>query len=130
MKPESSTSFNEPVNTNVSVIDAAFPGTIPVILMQNNFIQDLIKEKKKEIFILFYFYLIKRLNPKCIELTVATSLALSGNVQLASSFDRKHYFYPDLPAGYQITQHYGEKVQKEKKDNKSFMMDITKFKLL
>jgi len=37
------------------------------------------------------------------------ALALSGNVQLVSSFDRKHYFYPDLPAGYQITQHYGEK---------------------
>ncbi|RIA88294.1 B subunit of glutamyl-tRNA amidotransferase [Glomus cerebriforme] len=72
----SSTSFNEPVNTNVSVIDAAFPGTIP------------------------------RANSKCIELTVATSLALSGNVQSVSFFDRKHYFYPDLPAGYQITQHY------------------------
>ncbi|CAB4438225.1 unnamed protein product [Rhizophagus irregularis] len=72
----SSTSFNEPVNTNVSVIDAAFPGTIP------------------------------RINSKCVQLTVATSLALMGNVQPVSFFDRKHYFYPDLPAGYQITQHY------------------------
>ncbi|KAF0374333.1 glutamyl-tRNA amidotransferase chain B [Gigaspora margarita] len=72
----SSTSFNEPVNTNVSVIDAAFPGTLP------------------------------QLNTKCVELAVAASLALSGNVQLVSSFDRKQYFYPDLPPGYQITQHY------------------------
>ncbi|CAG8580123.1 17496_t:CDS:10, partial [Acaulospora morrowiae] len=72
----SSTSFNEPVNTNISVIDAAFPGTIP------------------------------RLNSKCVDLAVATSLVLSGDVQLISSFDRKQYFYPDLPAGYQITQHY------------------------
>ncbi|RIB08742.1 Aspartyl/glutamyl-tRNA amidotransferase subunit B [Gigaspora rosea] len=72
----SSASFNEPVNTNVSVIDAAFPGTLP------------------------------KLNAKCVELAVAASLALSGNVQLVSSFDRKQYFYPDLPPGYQITQHY------------------------
>ncbi|CAG8585392.1 5971_t:CDS:10, partial [Diversispora eburnea] len=56
--------------------DAAFPGVIP------------------------------KLNSKCVDLAVATSLALSGNVQLISSFDRKQYFYPDLPAGYQITQHY------------------------
>ncbi|CAG8618634.1 11220_t:CDS:10 [Funneliformis mosseae] len=95
----SSTSFNEPVNTNVSVIDAAFPGTIP------------------------------RLNPKCIDLTVATSLALSGNVQLVSSFDRKHYFYPDLPAGYQITQHYapislGGKVTVSPLDGLEYEKDI------
>ncbi|CAG8700662.1 9553_t:CDS:2, partial [Racocetra fulgida] len=75
-KIASSTSFNEPVNTNVSVIDAAFPGTLP------------------------------QLNAKCVELAVTASLALSGNVQLVSSFDRKQYFYPDLPSGYQITQHY------------------------
>ncbi|CAJ0845262.1 16023_t:CDS:10 [Entrophospora sp. SA101] len=72
----SSTLFNEPVNTNISLIDAAFPGTIP------------------------------RLNSKCVDHAIATSLSLSGNIQLVSFFDRKHYFYPDLPAGYQITQHY------------------------
>ncbi|CAG8679393.1 29338_t:CDS:10, partial [Racocetra persica] len=47
-----------------------------------------------------------QLNAKCVELAVTASLALSGNVQLVSSFDRKQYFYPDLPSGYQITQHY------------------------
>ncbi|KAG9303732.1 hypothetical protein G9A89_018629 [Geosiphon pyriformis] len=72
----SSTSFNQPINTNVSLFDAAFPGTIP------------------------------RLNAKCVELAVSTSIALSCKVQPISSFDRKHYFYPDQPAGYQITQHY------------------------
>ncbi|TPX58581.1 hypothetical protein PhCBS80983_g03015 [Powellomyces hirtus] len=61
-------------NTNVSTIDAAFPGTLP------------------------------RLNGACVRLGVTTALALSSTVQLRSSFDRKHYFYGDLPQGYQITQ--------------------------
>lgn len=47
------------------------------------------------------------LNPKCVELAVRTALALNSKVQPHSAFDRKHYFYPDLPAGYQITQRYG-----------------------
>ncbi|KZT71565.1 Glutamyl-tRNA amidotransferase B subunit [Daedalea quercina L-15889] len=68
--------YNLPSNTSVSVFDAAFPGTLP------------------------------RLNPKCVELGVRTALALEANVQRRSAFDRKHYFYADLPAGYQITQHY------------------------
>ncbi|KAJ3160637.1 hypothetical protein HDU86_000396 [Geranomyces michiganensis] len=61
-------------NTRVSPIDAAFPGTLPL------------------------------LNPRCVRLAVATALALSANVRLRSSFDRKHYFYGDSPQGYQITQ--------------------------
>ncbi|KAG0191576.1 hypothetical protein DFQ28_011552 [Apophysomyces sp. BC1034] len=68
------TSFNDQVNTKVSVIDAAFPGVQP------------------------------RLNEHCVELAVKTALALNGTVQSRSTFDRKHYFYPDLPQGYQITQ--------------------------
>jgi len=47
------------------------------------------------------------LNPKCVELALRTALALNAEVQPHSSFDRKHYFYADLPAGYQITQNYG-----------------------
>ncbi|KAF9984931.1 hypothetical protein BGZ65_012204 [Modicella reniformis] len=43
---------------------------------------------------------------ECVELAVKTSLALDAHVYPISSFDRKHYFYPDLPQGYQITQHY------------------------
>ncbi|KAF1806279.1 GatB/GatE catalytic domain-containing protein [Mucor lusitanicus] len=71
---DSSTSYNDQVNTHVSTIDAAFPGVQP------------------------------RLNKKAVEMAVKTALALQGQVQHRSTFDRKHYFYPDLPQGYQITQ--------------------------
>ncbi|KAH7101254.1 GatB/GatE catalytic domain-containing protein [Auriculariales sp. MPI-PUGE-AT-0066] len=63
-------------NTHVSLFDAAFPGTLPV------------------------------LNPQCVEAAVRAAVALDADVQPKSTFDRKHYFYPDLPAGYQITQKY------------------------
>ncbi|KAL1130890.1 hypothetical protein AAG570_012131, partial [Ranatra chinensis] len=70
----SPTSFGSAPNSNVSLFDAAIPGTLPV------------------------------LNKKCIEAGVITALALSCRVNPLSTFDRKHYFYADLPAGYQITQ--------------------------
>ncbi|KAI0331302.1 Glutamyl-tRNA amidotransferase B subunit [Cubamyces sp. BRFM 1775] len=63
-------------NTHVVAFDAAFPGTLP------------------------------RLNPICVELGVRTAIALNAEVQHRSAFDRKHYFYADLPSGYQITQQY------------------------
>jgi len=66
--------FNSPVNTNVSYFDASIPGTLPV------------------------------LNRRCVEAGVLTSLALGCTINHTSFFDRKHYFYADLPAGYQITQ--------------------------
>ncbi|KAJ8472672.1 hypothetical protein ONZ51_g8362 [Trametes cubensis] len=47
-----------------------------------------------------------RLNPICVELGVRTAIALNADVQQRSAFDRKHYFYADLPSGYQITQQY------------------------
>ncbi|KAF9435426.1 hypothetical protein BGZ76_006315 [Entomortierella beljakovae] len=68
--------FNAPANTNVSLVDAAYPGTLP------------------------------QLSRECVEHAVRTSLALGSHVYPVSAFDRKHYFYPDLPQGYQITQHY------------------------
>jgi aspartyl-tRNA(Asn)/glutamyl-tRNA(Gln) amidotransferase subunit B len=46
------------------------------------------------------------LNGKCVELALRSVLALQGEVQPYFSFDRKHYVYPDLPAGYQITQKF------------------------
>ncbi|GJQ82714.1 hypothetical protein Trydic_g19724 [Trypoxylus dichotomus] len=70
----SSTEFNSPVNTNVSLFDSAIPGTLPV------------------------------LNKRCVEAGVRTALALNCRINPVSYFDRKHYFYADLPAGYQITQ--------------------------
>ena len=66
--------FNSAVNTNVSYFDASVPGTLPV------------------------------LNRRCVEAAVETALALQSDISLTSYFDRKHYFYSDLPAGYQITQ--------------------------
>ncbi|KAG1459257.1 hypothetical protein G6F46_010272 [Rhizopus delemar] len=71
---DSSTSYNDQVNAHVSVIDAAFPGVQP------------------------------RLNQHAVELAIKTALAVNGQIQKKSAFDRKHYFYPDLPQGYQITQ--------------------------
>ncbi|KAF2356820.1 Aspartyl/glutamyl-tRNA(Asn/Gln) amidotransferase B subunit [Trinorchestia longiramus] len=65
---------NAPVNTCIGVFDTAHPGTLPV------------------------------LNKACVEAGVITALALNARINPVSYFDRKHYFYPDLPAGYQITQ--------------------------
>ena len=72
----SANSFGASPNSQVSIIDAGFPGTLPV------------------------------LNGFCIEQSVKAGLALNATINEYSKFDRKHYFYPDLPLGYQITQFY------------------------
>jgi aspartyl-tRNA(Asn)/glutamyl-tRNA(Gln) amidotransferase subunit B len=69
-----STEFGAEPNNQVSFIDAGFPGMLPVI------------------------------NEKCIEQAVRTGLGLKAQINLRSLFDRKNYFYPDLPQGYQISQ--------------------------
>ncbi|XP_066242610.1 glutamyl-tRNA(Gln) amidotransferase subunit B, mitochondrial [Saccopteryx leptura] len=66
--------FAAPPNSLVSFFDASLPGTLPV------------------------------LNRRCVEAAVMTGLALNCHINKKSLFDRKHYFYADLPAGYQITQ--------------------------
>ncbi|MFO1142276.1 MAG: Asp-tRNA(Asn)/Glu-tRNA(Gln) amidotransferase subunit GatB [Amaricoccus sp.] len=71
-----STSFGAAPNTNVSLVDAAMPGMLPVI------------------------------NEYCIAQAVRTGLGLKASINLVSRFDRKNYFYPDLPQGYQISQLY------------------------
>ena len=71
----SSTKFGEKPNTQVSLVDSAFPGMLPVI------------------------------NKFCIEQAVKTGLGLNAKINLRSIFDRKNYFYADLPAGYQISQY-------------------------
>ena len=69
-----STEFGAEPNNQVSFIDAGFPGMLPVI------------------------------NEKCIAQAVRTGLGLKAQINLRSLFDRKNYFYPDLPQGYQISQ--------------------------
>ncbi len=71
-----STAFGAEPNTNVSLVDAAMPGMLPVI------------------------------NGFCVEQAVRTGLGLRAGINLVSRFDRKNYFYPDLPQGYQISQLY------------------------
>ena len=60
----------------------------------------------------------QRLNPICVDLALRTGIALKCTIQHRSSFDRKHYFYSDLPLGYQITQQYSQFcVQKIRSDS-------------
>ncbi len=70
-----STEFGAEPNSQVSFIDAGMPGMLPVI------------------------------NRKCVEQAVRTGLGLKAKINLRSIFDRKNYFFPDLPAGYQISQY-------------------------
>ncbi|MFD2856745.1 Asp-tRNA(Asn)/Glu-tRNA(Gln) amidotransferase subunit GatB [Seohaeicola zhoushanensis] len=71
-----STEFGAEPNSNVAFVDAAMPGMLPVI------------------------------NEFCVEQAVRTGLGLKAEINLVSAFDRKNYFYPDLPQGYQISQLY------------------------
>jgi aspartyl-tRNA(Asn)/glutamyl-tRNA(Gln) amidotransferase subunit B len=70
-----STAFGGDPNTQVSLVDAAMPGMLPVI------------------------------NEECVKQAVRTGLGLNAKINLRSVFDRKNYFYPDLPQGYQISQY-------------------------
>jgi aspartyl-tRNA(Asn)/glutamyl-tRNA(Gln) amidotransferase subunit B len=70
-----STEFGGAPNSHVSLVDAAMPGMLPVI------------------------------NRECIKQAVRTGLGLNAKINLKSVFDRKNYFYPDLPQGYQISQY-------------------------
>ena len=70
-----STEFGGEPNSHVSLVDAAMPGMLPVI------------------------------NEECIAQAIRTGLGLKAKINLTSVFDRKNYFYPDLPQGYQISQY-------------------------
>jgi aspartyl-tRNA(Asn)/glutamyl-tRNA(Gln) amidotransferase subunit B len=70
-----STEFGGEANAHVSLVDAAMPGMLPVI------------------------------NAECVRQAVRTGLGLNAKINLKSVFDRKNYFYPDLPQGYQISQY-------------------------
>jgi aspartyl-tRNA(Asn)/glutamyl-tRNA(Gln) amidotransferase subunit B len=70
-----STEFGGAPNSHVSLVDAAMPGMLPVI------------------------------NEECVRQAIRTGLGLNARINLKSVFDRKNYFYPDLPQGYQISQY-------------------------
>src|SRR5918993_639893 len=70
-----STAFGGEPNDHVSFVDAAMPGMLPVI------------------------------NEECVRQAIRTGLGLKAEINLKSTFDRKNYFYPDLPQGYQISQY-------------------------
>src|SRR5476649_2116583 len=70
-----STEFGGAPNSHVSLVDAAMPGMLPVI------------------------------NEECVRQAVRTGLGLNAQINRRSVFDRKNYFYPDLPQGYQISQY-------------------------
>jgi aspartyl-tRNA(Asn)/glutamyl-tRNA(Gln) amidotransferase subunit B len=71
----SSTAFGAEPNSHVSLVDAAMPGMLPVI------------------------------NEECVRQAIRTGLGLKAQINHRSVFDRKNYFYPDLPQGYQISQY-------------------------
>src|ERR1043166_7499291 len=70
-----STEFGGAPNSHVSLVDAAMPGMLPVI------------------------------NEECVRQAIRTGLGLKAQINLKSVFDRKNYFYPDVPQGYQISQY-------------------------
>ena len=98
------TEFGAAPNTQVSFVDAAFPGMLPVI------------------------------NRECVAQAVRTGLGLEAHINLVSRFDRKNYFYADLPAGYQISQFahpiVGEgKVEIELADGETKQIGVTRLHL-
>jgi aspartyl-tRNA(Asn)/glutamyl-tRNA(Gln) amidotransferase subunit B len=98
------TEFGAPPNAQVSFVDAAFPGMLPVI------------------------------NRECVAQAVRTGLGLNAHIHLVSRFDRKNYFYADLPAGYQISQYQhpivGEgKIEIELADGSTREIGITRLHL-
>ena len=98
------TDFGAPPNSQVSFVDAAFPGMLPVI------------------------------NRECVAQAVRTGLGLNARIHLVSRFDRKNYFYADLPAGYQISQYQhpivGEgKIEIELADGSTREIGITRLHL-
>jgi aspartyl-tRNA(Asn)/glutamyl-tRNA(Gln) amidotransferase subunit B len=100
----SATAFGAAPNSQVSLVDAAMPGMLPVI------------------------------NERVVEQAVRTGLGLGAQINLYSRFDRKNYFYPDLPQGYQISQFefpiVGEgEIECEREDGSRFVVGIERLHL-
>nr|XP_047927705.1 glutamyl-tRNA(Gln) amidotransferase subunit B, mitochondrial isoform X2 [Anser cygnoides] len=101
--------FAAPPNSLVSFFDASLPGTLPVGAFLACFsLSQCLQMRLGMAFVRTHRYTWalaeKVLNRRCVEAAVMTGLALNCSINKKSLFDRKHYFYADLPAGYQITQ--------------------------
>src|SRR5574341_1461062 len=98
-----STEFGGAPNSHVSLVDAAMPGMLPVI------------------------------NEACVKQAIRTGLGLKARINLKSVFDRKNYFYPDLPQGYQISQYkspiVGEGMVLVETDNETIKVGIERLHL-
>jgi len=98
-----STAFGGAPNSHVSLVDAAMPGMLPVI------------------------------NSECVAQAVRSGLGLNAKINLTSVFDRKNYFYPDLPQGYQISQYkqpvVGEGVVEIEADGEQIRVGIERLHL-
>ncbi|MEQ8434326.1 MAG: Asp-tRNA(Asn)/Glu-tRNA(Gln) amidotransferase GatCAB subunit B, partial [Oceanicaulis sp.] len=99
-----STEFGSEPNTQVSLVDAGMPGMLPVI------------------------------NETCVAQAVRTGLGLNAQINRFSRFDRKNYFYPDLPQGYQISQFahpiVGEgEIECERDDGSRFVVGVERLHL-
>ncbi len=99
-----SSTYGAEQNSQVSLIDCAMPGMLPT------------------------------LNEKCVEQAVKTGLGINAKINLLSIFDRKNYFYPDLPQGYQISQFTNPivsdgNVEIELEDGKSKIINIERIHL-
>ncbi|KAB0393561.1 hypothetical protein E2I00_005932 [Balaenoptera physalus] len=106
--------FAAPPNSLVSFFDASLPGTLPekakrrerCCFADAGSLHDFMAchEASNEMPHTYWMHKIQVLNRQCVEAAVMTGLALDCHINRKSLFDRKHYFYADLPAGYQITQ--------------------------
>ena len=99
-------SYDKALNTNISVIDFAFPGTLPTV------------------------------NKEAVNKAISLSVALNAEISPYLMFDRKNYYYPDLPKGYQITQNPPEDcignegyIDIEREDGSVFRVEIDNFHL-
>ncbi|MBP9752619.1 MAG: Asp-tRNA(Asn)/Glu-tRNA(Gln) amidotransferase subunit GatB [Proteobacteria bacterium] len=100
----SSTDFGADPNTQVSFVDAGMPGMLPVI------------------------------NQYCVDQAIKTGLGFNGKIEEVSVFDRKNYFYADLPTGYQISQFYhpivsGGYIDIDLEDGKTKRINVTRLHL-